>query len=76
MASDEPTDGKIQHTAPAEHNTRAIPGATVIDADSAAVANAGGAVVVHANGAVVADEDAMPMLPSIIGDPCRLSSRA
>ena len=39
MASDEPTGGNIQHAAPAEHNTSAVPGATVVDTDGAMVAN-------------------------------------
>ena len=37
MASDEPIGGNIQHTAPTEHNTGAIPGATVGDVDGAVV---------------------------------------
>ena len=61
MASNEPTSGNIQHMALAEHNTGAIPGATVVDADGTIVADAGGATVVDADGAMVTDEDAMPI---------------
>ena len=39
MASDEPTGGNIQHAAPAEHNTSAVPGAAIVDTDGAVVAN-------------------------------------
>ena len=60
MASDKPTDSNIQHIAPAEHNTSAVPSAMVVDADGAMVADASGAMVVDANGAVVANEDAIP----------------
>ena len=45
MAFGEPTGGNIQHMTPVEHNTNAIPGATVVDAD----------------GVVVADKDVMPI---------------
>ena len=55
MASDEPTGGNIQHTAPAEHNTGAVPGAVVVIADGAAVVDAGGTMVIDADGAAVAD---------------------
>jgi hypothetical protein len=61
MAFDEPIGGNIQYTAPAEHNTGAVPGATVVDANGTAVADAGGTMVVNANGAAIADEDAMPI---------------
>jgi len=61
MAFDESTSGNIQHMALAEHNTGAIPSATVVDADGAVVADAGGAAVVNAEGTTVADEDAMPI---------------
>ena len=61
MAYDEPTDGNIQHTTLAEHNTGAVPGTAVVDADGIVVADAGGAVVVDVDGIVVADEDVMPI---------------
>ena len=61
MASNEPTGGNIQHTAPVEHNTSTVPGALVVDADGAAVADASGSTVVDADGAAIADGDAMPI---------------
>ena len=39
MASDEPTGGNIQHAAPAEHNTSAVPSATVVNTDGTMVAD-------------------------------------
>ena len=64
MASDNPTGGNIQHTAPVEHNTSVVPGATVVDADGAVVVDADGATVFNADGTMVANEDAMP-IPTI-----------
>ena len=61
MASNEPIDGNIQHTTLAEHNTSAVPGAVIVNANGTAVADASGAVVVDADGAVVTNEDAMPI---------------
>ena len=76
MASDKPTGSNIQHTSPAEHNTSAVPGTVVVNADGVAVADAGGVAVVDGDGAAVADEDAMPIAMSITRDPCCLSSGA
>ena len=61
MASDEPPDGNIQHTTLVEHNTGAVPGTAVVDADGIVVADAGGAVVVDVDGIAVAEENAMPI---------------
>ena len=61
MASNEPTSGNIQHTAPAEHNTGAVPGTVVVNASGTIVANSSGTTVVDGDGTAVADEDAMPI---------------
>jgi sigma54-dependent transcription regulator len=44
-----------------EHNTSAVLGATIVDADGITVANVGGVTVLDTNGVAVADEDAMPI---------------
>ena len=62
MAFDELTGGNIPHAVPIEHNTGAIPGATVVDADGSVIADAGGTTVVGADGIMVADEDTMPIV--------------
>jgi len=61
MASNDPIGGNIQHTAPAEHNTSAVPHTTVVDAYGVAVVDACGAVVIDVDGTTVVDVDAMPI---------------
>ena len=76
MASDEPTDGNIQHTAPAEHNTGAVPGTTVVDVDGAAIVDAGVPRLSMLMMPWLPTRTPCPLLLAIIGDPCHLSQGA
>ena len=92
MASTEHTGDNIQHTVPAEHDTRVIPSTVVVDADGtmvvdpdgAMVADAGGAMIIDADGVtvddahgiMVANDDAMPIVVVDYRRPYHLSSGA